>query len=465
MTNLPVENIPSGDLTYALGINSSNLVRKQLPQGTITQNNLRPGIDYSLPAGFGPGTAAAINSAIAACAAAGGGTVWLPATDITLDATIDNKYARVMVNGAGGRASYHDGGTPTYGTRIIPTFAGTVLKHRTPFTSENGGVRPARNDGGGFINITVNGDSIATRLLEVVSVTYGSYDLFLTNCVGTEAALFTCGVSGVDLAEAADIQQMEICNLSIRQNWTGAVGECGGVVFSGSTNANVSHNFNVNISCQHKNGAAFRGISCDNNQINLIGHRIGGGTGYLAYLHGPTTDHPVGASGNYFMFLSGAGATYAEGTDTVGVLRGMRNSVIQLDQGNATPVPTAGTGTYWQSASVNLYNRGGAFLAPVVMANGEGPATSMLAATGTETLNIVNGAGNNLRLWDGTLANGMGINISSGGLRISRIVGSGPVQLPVGDIPNYADDAAAAAGGLPLWGLYRTGSILKVRIA
>ncbi|UXC93136.1 hypothetical protein EGM87_22840 [Sphingobium sp. RSMS] len=39
------------------------------------------------------------------------------------------------------------------------------------------------------------------------------------------------------------------------------------------------------------------------------------------------------------------------------------------------------------------------------------------------------------------------------------------VLIPVGGILNYADDAAAAAGGVPVLGLYRTGSALKIRMA
>jgi hypothetical protein len=39
------------------------------------------------------------------------------------------------------------------------------------------------------------------------------------------------------------------------------------------------------------------------------------------------------------------------------------------------------------------------------------------------------------------------------------------IIIPAGAIPNFADDAAAAAGGVPLLGLYRTTSTLKIRVA
>lgn len=34
-----------------------------------------------------------------------------------------------------------------------------------------------------------------------------------------------------------------------------------------------------------------------------------------------------------------------------------------------------------------------------------------------------------------------------------------------GELPAYADDAAAAAGGIPLYGFYRTASAVKQRVA
>ena len=38
------------------------------------------------------------------------------------------------------------------------------------------------------------------------------------------------------------------------------------------------------------------------------------------------------------------------------------------------------------------------------------------------------------------------------------------MQPKVAELENYTDDAAAAAGGVPLLGVYRTGSVLKVRV-
>lgn len=41
---------------------------------------------------------------------------------------------------------------------------------------------------------------------------------------------------------------------------------------------------------------------------------------------------------------------------------------------------------------------------------------------------------------------------------VQGVIGNGVIP------PEYADDTAAAAGGLPVGGLYKTGSILKIRV-
>lgn len=43
--------------------------------------------------------------------------------------------------------------------------------------------------------------------------------------------------------------------------------------------------------------------------------------------------------------------------------------------------------------------------------------------------------------------------------------GTGWVRIPIGNVQNFADDAAAATGGLSVGAFYRTGSTLKIRVA
>jgi len=44
------------------------------------------------------------------------------------------------------------------------------------------------------------------------------------------------------------------------------------------------------------------------------------------------------------------------------------------------------------------------------------------------------------------------------------IVSSGSIIITPSDVLNYATDAAAAAGGVPVGGLYRNGSVIQIRV-
>ena len=44
------------------------------------------------------------------------------------------------------------------------------------------------------------------------------------------------------------------------------------------------------------------------------------------------------------------------------------------------------------------------------------------------------------------------------------IVSSGSIIITPSDVPNYANDAAAAAGGVLVGGLYRNGSVIQIRV-
>lgn len=91
---------------------------------------------------------------------------------------------------------------------------------------------------------------------------------------------------------------------------------------------------------------------------------------------------------------------------------------------------------------------------------------------GASTLN------NNLLVTENTFINGAStllsnLNVSgfiqlSGNITIGSII-NGPSTLQIfsniiSQLPNYPDNASAVLGGIPLWGFYRTGGILKIRL-
>jgi len=312
-------------------------------------------LDYGLVVNVS-GAAAAnttiINALIAAMGARNGGVIVLPAGEIWISGPLDNRFSGVLVTGSM-LPSAHDAGTPVYGTTLVPNGAFTVLRHRSRFAAETGGVPGARMTGGGFVNMRVLGNGLATRLLEVTSISDATYELFLSGSVGTEAALFTCGVTGTDLAEACDVQRCKI-NLSVRQIDAGATAaHC--VTFAGSTNANVSDCHEVVIKAQHDDGHVLLADCADNNTIRVGGFRVGGGTGRTVFGKANNSSN-LGCYGNIF-WISGGGGAYFAGTEQAGSTSGTRNT-IYIDTDNGTQPPSFGTGSTGQVTGGNGFASG-----------------------------------------------------------------------------------------------------------
>lgn len=294
--------------------------------------------------GAASANATLINAAIQSIGTAGGGTIYLPCGDIYINATIDNNKPFVLIQGCGGPHNVLGfggsiGADQTYATRIMPTFAcsrtSPALYHRTPSGSTN-----SKHSGGGFKWIAVDGNSVCGEGLTVNSVTYGQYEVAVSNTVGTEAVYVTTGITGTDTSDAADVQQANF-KLMI----TLPSGSSSGVVLDGSTNANTSFN-TFNILARHCNGHVLDAINADNNFFSIQAARCGGGTGNLVMMRG-TTATKLGGYRNTFVTLSGIGAIFAEGTGTAGVTQGVINYIANVDASNLTPAPTNGLNSLW----------------------------------------------------------------------------------------------------------------------
>lgn len=276
----------------------------------------------------------AINSLMATIAAAGGGYLYLPAGSVWTDRTIDNKYCNVWVCGASKIETSNAGALPANfaGTKIVPTFAGTVLKHRTPYSGTSG-----QYFGGGFVNLAVYGNSIAPRLLEVDSILSGTYDLYLYEAVGSICANFISGVSGVDLAECRGVQNTRI-NLRIvqdGQSGAAAAASCIGVAFDGSSNANFSFNADIELDIVHKNGTAAYFSCADNNLIRkLRTFRVSGGSGVGLLMGGRSSaKNNVGGEANLFGIVSCNAPIQIGGAGTGGSGT-VFNRILSLDTDN-----------------------------------------------------------------------------------------------------------------------------------
>lgn len=369
--------------------------------------------------------APAINAALAAANARGGGDVLLEAKTYRILSTIDNKYNRVRLVGVG-TTSFADSGVPEPRTVILADFVGTAMKLRTPFAAEQGVPvsQTKKNLGGAIVGIEIRGNLKATKALEVNSVAHAEVDVYATEFVGTTVFEVTCGVTGTDLGSAADVQH---CRLKFRARQIDNAAERGShiLTLNGSVNANVSLNrgplCGIYVAAQWANGHLLYGISADNNDIVLVGHRVSDGTGKTVYACAPRDPYNVGFDTNTLTYVGGRGEIFAEGTDAPGAKMAIHNRILCRDDGNATPAPTAGAGSVWSETTAYNISSGFAFN-KTAFSDSVASANTARTAMGLETIRVRNSSGAHMVLEDGTYAWVMGFG-PNGDLRFNTATG------------------------------------------
>lgn len=395
--------------------------------------------------------ATAINNAMATVNYLLGGDILFGAKTYKTTAVLDLKYPRVRLVGVGNN-TFHDAGTETARTIFKTDFAGTGLKIRTPYAAEQGIAvgNTYKYTGAGCVGITFDGNGTATKAIEIDSVSLIDIDVYATGYVGTTVYEVKCGVTNTDLGEACDVQHSRMI-FRARQIDTAGQKASDILTLTGSSNANVSVNrgplHGISVICQHWDGDALRVISADNNDIMVFATRPGG-SGNTVYGHGPTASNPVGCEGNNFVYLNGAGAVYAEGTDTGGVTGPVINRIEHLDTGNGTPVPTQGTGSLWRYENNDNVVAGFAFN-KLAISDSPSAAKTQRAAMATETLRLHNTSSDHASITDDSGNEwSVRINAANGNLDIIRVSGTGLINL--GDnvrIFNTISVGAADSGG------------------
>lgn len=375
--------------------------------------------------------APAINAAILYASAIGGADIFFEQKIYAIGATIDVKYPNVRLVGTG-HPNFQDSGVLPLRTTLKATSAITMAKIRTPYASEQGlpAVQCNKFVGAGMLGIAFQGNETATKALEIDSVSFIDVDVYATGIVGGPFVYeVKCGISGTDLGEACDVQQSRM-SFRARQTDTTAQKAVGILKLSGSINANVSLNrgplYGIQVLAQHWNGDCLDVASADNNDITVNGVRPGG-TGRLVVCRGGNASTPVGGESNNFAYVAGAGAIYAEGTDTPGVTSAPVNVITHLDTGNGTPLPTGGTGVQWKYTQNDNVTFGEAF-GRTAMAVDVATAKAQRALLGNTTQRVYNASSDHQRLAD-QFGNEWGVNIdgATGDLRILRLGGSGKI--------------------------------------
>lgn len=292
--------------------------------------------------------AAAIQAAITAADAAGGGVVtfadavYAIATGLTV---LDKPGVRLLGVGAA-----HDmyGSTPTRGTVLKWTGAaggGPVLTVGATATSSD--AAPGNAVAGMTIE-AYGGTNSAVSALKVQSSWWGVYrDLHLRN--GTTVTL---DVTTVDLTGVEDTQGCLFEQISIRTQQTTSAKSIKWSSFA-TGGGNVSLNNWHRISIFHHSGAAWEcGDSDSNSVVGLLINRAGGGTGIGVDLLGSGTLSSGHCRDNQWVYIQpGPGGVTSRGTALTQPAAANRMDAYSFGNSSAGVTLETGSTLYWTTTT------------------------------------------------------------------------------------------------------------------
>jgi hypothetical protein len=400
---------------------------------------------------------AAVQAAIDSREAANGGVLVFPVGTYRISSTLTINASNLLLQGEGGDRSH---GVGTQGasasTKLVWVGAagGTVVQ----FASLEG-ASAQKQSGGGIVGFFIECAGSAAIGIRLVSWDLGVFQNIAI--INPTTAAIDINVAET-LGEARDSQNNKFSQISVRCVEGAAATACV-LRVDGDATANTSLNVFEQIDGTFLNGTAFLLKNSDNNLfLRCRAFRAGGGTGASIEFQGSNISAAYTARTNIFLHFTSNATPIARGTTSY-TYASTNNSLLLLDQDNATPVPTVETGaSVFYTRTDNIAGMSGvAGVAAGETATAVGLAKSR--RTSTSSLWLYNGSEDHMQLDDGT--NKWGIRLASGRFTISRYAGTGGMSFPTNVISDYADDAAAATGGVPVGGVYRTGSILKARIS
>jgi hypothetical protein len=231
---------------------------------------------------------------------------------------------------------------------------------------------------------------------------------------------------------------------------------------------NWSKNVAQYLYAEHDDGVGIRLGNIDNMIIDLITcARAVGGTGYGLVLGAGDGVNTNNCRGNQLgMVAPGDGGLYVEGTE-IDTVPSIDNTVWFLDLENASADPVLGTDAEltWGTSRGVIKTLG------LVKVGIGGSHTSAVTAreealAAEFPLVISSGNGKHMELSNGTGGKwSINISASTDGININRVGGSGGLNLDTAYLGDYANDGAAAAGGVAVGQMYRNGSVLMIRVA
>lgn len=284
--------------------------------------------------------ATALQNAVNAVAARGGGDVILPAGTIAIASTITINASGVRFIGAGG--GFHTGfpsGNVTPQTQIKWTgVSGGVMFN---FTATDSTSANAINNCGMF-GIGFNANNLAGTGIRIRSHKFGRFEELSFYGVFNGKIVDISVIANLGAGEARDTQHNRFSNICF-SHYTGAANsEC--FYLDGDSVANTSFNYFEGLTILYHNAAGIYIANGDNNifrDVQMVRSLTGTAVG-IDLRAGVSAF--FGARSNYFYQCStGAGGLTARGTES-STVASKNNWIFGYDKENGIPDPVKGTG-------------------------------------------------------------------------------------------------------------------------
>lgn len=373
--------------------------------------------DFGAVPGVTADQAPAIQAAINAAKARGGGEVILGPGVYRIQSPLIIDDSSIILRGHGGSAA-HDGGTADTLYTRLDWYGGSEPMVRV--FSPKGSTLAKRNRMG-VKDLFLDCRGIATTGLEVISVLAGEFENLYVRSPAQQAYYISSYDAG-ELAEAADTQRCIFTKCTFRTIGSPTTTADGFVLTSNTPftgGANTSLNTFIECTGQLVDGYAWRMIDADN---NLFLHCDGfvAGSGYVFLLHGAYSN----------VFLHCGGKAKIEGTASGAPVNSVDNVFFGVDEANGTPEPVMDPGCRVQWHGTR-YGWHGLIATNVVMAKTPSNALAQSGNLGLDTLRVHNTSQAGIALTNGTSTWSFSQD-GSGSLRLLNNGGTGMLDFNQG---------------------------------
>jgi len=384
----------------------------------------------------------ALQAAIDFVAAAGGGTVFLEPGSYLISSTLNINDHGVMLQGAGAGGFENNIAQlrASAATRIV--FADTAVPAPMVKFASRAGEYPKA--GGGLQDIMLDGNNRATKCLHVASWRWGMFRR-VHLYAATEDNLLTSAIDGTLSATPYDVQYCMFDNvISHCKNQTGnaayAARLTGGQGGGGAATGNTSFNTFYNCFFNSYNQDALLLEDTDNNIFFGL-HAKADASGFKSIVLGCAADDSSGNSAvaryNQFFGCEGVDGILCK-AGQVGDASSNNNQFFGVNYSNSAPSPELQTGAGGSpNATAQIYSSTAAEGLNAISVALASTLANVITARGkitTETVRIKNSSSDHIRLesGDGNSEFAININNADGMLRISRVAGSGHLQVVCG---------------------------------